>query len=34
MSTDDYKNLYWSVIHKRDENEEEYLLYNSEINCF
>ena len=31
MSTDDYKNLYWSVIHKRDEKEEEYLLYNSEI---
>tara|TARA_B100001059_G_C17777121_1_gene551958 strand:- start:1003 stop:1359 length:357 start_codon:yes stop_codon:yes gene_type:complete len=31
MSTDDYKNLYWSVIHKRGEKEAEYLLYNSDI---
>lgn len=31
MSSDDYKNLYWSVIHKRDEKEAEYLLYNLDI---
>jgi|TARA_B100000768_G_C11009646_1_gene261437 hypothetical protein len=31
MSTDDYKKLYWSVIHKRDEKEEEQLSNHVEM---
>ncbi len=31
MSTDDYKNLYWSVIHKREEDKIEQLSNHIEM---